>query len=282
MRERRMIVAQDAEISMSRQCSLLSIHRSGLYYKSKGETELNLCLMRLVDEHFLKYPFKGVRRMRRWLGEQGYQVSRKRIARIYRVMGLKTIYRKPWLSLPDKQNKVYPYLLKDLRIERSNQVWAADITYVPMKKGFLYLMAIIDLHSRLVLNWSLSNSLEAAWCCKVLKEAIAGHGKPEIFNTDQGSQYTSEAFTEILSNNEIRISMDGKGRAIDNIFIERLWRTVKYEYVYLNPAQDGVELYRGLQEYFSFYNCSRHHQSLGYRTPQQVHLDLSDSEIKVA
>lgn len=282
MRERRMIVAPDPALSLSRQCKLLGIHRSGLYYKSKGESELNLSLMRLIDEHFLKYPFKGTRRMKRWLKDQGFKVDRKRVTRLYRVMGLKTIYRRPWLSQPDRQNKVYPYLLKDLRIERPNQVWAADITYVPMRKGFLYLMAIIDLHSRFVVNWSLSNSLEAAWCCEVLKEAIARHGKPEIFNTDQGSQYTSEAFTEILNKKEIRISMDGKGRAIDNIFIERLWRTVKYEFVYLNPASDGVELYRGLQEYFKFYNGSRHHQSLGYQTPEQVHFDLAGTEMKVA
>lgn len=282
MRDRRTIVSPDGTISMVRQCTLLDLHRSGLYYKGKGESDWNLELMRLIDEHFLRYPFKGVRKMVRWLRDQGHWVNRKRVARLYRIMGLKTIYRKPWLSLPDKQNKVYPYLLKDLRIERPNQVWAADITYVPMKKGFLYLMAIIDLHSRYVLNWGLSNSLEAAWCCELLKEAIARHGKPEIFNTDQGSQYTSEAFTDVLNSHEIRISMDGKGRAIDNIFIERLWRTVKYEFVYLNPATDGAELYRGLQEYFTFYNCSRHHQSLGYRTPEQVHFDLSGPEMKVA
>lgn len=282
MRDRRTIVSPDGTISMVRQCTLLDLHRSGLYYKGKGESDWNLELMRLIDEHFLKYPFKGVRKMVRWLRDQGHWVNRKRVARLYRIMGLKTIYRKPWLSLPDKQNKVYPYLLKDLRIQRPNQVWAADITYVPMKKGFLYLMAIIDLHSRYVLNWGLSNSLEAAWCCELLKEAIARHGKPEIFNTDQGSQYTSEMFTDVLNSHEIRISMDGKGRAIDNIFIERLWRTVKYEFVYLNPATDGVELYRGLQEYFTFYNCSRHHQSLGYRTPEQVHFDLSGPEMKVA
>jgi putative transposase len=282
MSGRKSIVAPNQPLSMNRQCRLLSLHRSGLYYKAKGESEQNLELMRLIDEHFLKYPFKGARRITRWLRDQGHQVNRKRIARLYRLMGLKTIYRKPWLSYPDKKNKVYPYLLKDLRVGQPNQVWSTDITYVPMKKGFLYLMAIIDLHSRYVINWGLSNSLEASWCCQVLKEAIERHGKPEIFNTDQGSQYTSEAFTGILNKNEIRISMDGKGRAIDNIFIERLWRTVKYEYVYLNPAQDGVELYRGLQEYFRFYNCDRHHQSLDYRTPQQVHFGSNDSALQVA
>ena len=282
MKDRKLIVTPGQSLSMNKQCCLLSLHRSGLYYKAKGESSQNLELMRIIDEHFLKYPFKGVRRMTVWLRSEGHKVNRKRIGRLYRLMGLKTIYRRPWLSQPDKQNKVYPYLLKDLRIERPNQVWAADITYVPMKKGFLYLMAIIDLHSRYVINWGLSNSLEAGWCGEVLKEAISRHGQPEIFNTDQGSQFTSELFTGVLNKNEIRISMDGKGRAIDNIFIERLWRSVKYEHVYLNPAADGVELYRGLQEYFTFYNQARHHQSLEYRTPHQAHFGDDTSILHVA
>ena len=281
--ERKTIVAPDMALSMSRQCQLLNLHRSGLYYRAKGESEQNLNLMRLMDEHFLKYPFKGVRKMTVWLKGEGYQVNRKRVGRLYKLMGLQTIYRKPWLSWPDKRNKVYPYLLKGLPIVRPNQVWAADITYVPMRKGFLYLMAIIDLHSRYVIAWSVSNSMDAEWCSEVLREAILRHGKPEIFNTDQGSQFTSDAFTGILKEHEIRISMDGKGRALDNIFIERLWRTVKYEHVYLNPALDGVELYRGLEEYFGFfYNCSRHHQSLGYRTPEQVYTDSKEAVLKAA
>ena len=282
MKDRQGIVNKGASVSISLQCKLLSLHRSGLYYKAHCEGAENLNLMRLMDEHFLKYPFKGVRKMTVWLKGEGYWVNRKRVGRLYKLMGLQTIYRKPWLSWPDKKNKVYPYLLKGLPIVRPNQVWAADITYVPMKKGFLYLMAIIDLHSRYVINWSVSNSMDAEWCSEVLHEAILRHGKPEIFNTDQGSQFTSDAFTEILKQNEIKISMDGKGRALDNIFVERLWRTVKYEHVYLNPALDGVELYRGLEEYFAFYNCSRHHQSLGYRTPEQVYTDNNEAVLKVA
>ena len=282
MKDRQGIVNKAAAVSISRQCKLLSLHRSGLYYRAQSEGGENLNLMRLMDEHFLKYPFKGVRKMTVWLKGEGYQVNRKRVGRLYKLMGLQTIYRKPWLSWPDKRNKIYPYLLRGLPIVRPNQVWAADITYVPMKKGFLYLMAIIDLHSRYVITWSVSNSMDAEWCSEVLREAIIRHGKPEIFNTDQGSQFTSDAFTGILKEHEIRISMDGKGRALDNIFVERLWRTVKYEHVYLNPALDGVELYRGLEEYFTFYNCSRHHQSLGYRTPEHVYTDNTEAVLKVA
>lgn len=269
-------------MSISRQCRLLNLHRSGLYYTAKTEAEENLYLMRLIDEHFLKYPFKGTRRMTVWLKEQGYKVNRKRVSRLYRLMGLRTIYRKPRLSDPNKQHKIYPYLLKNLPIVHPNQVWAADITYVPMRKGFLYLMAIIDLHSRYVLNWSISNSMDADWCRGVLQEAINRHGVPEIFNTDQGSQFTSEAFTSILIENQIKISMDGKGRAVDNIFVERLWRTVKYEHIYLYPASDGVELYEGLKEFFRFYNDDRHHQSLAYRTPEKIFRNESSSVMKAA
>ena len=277
-----MLVNRESTLSVSRQCRLLNLHRSGLYYTAKLEAEENLYLMRLIDEHFLKYPFKGTRRMTVWLKEQGYNVNRKRVSRLYRLMGLRTIYRKPRLSDPNKQHKIYPYLLKNLSIVRPNQVWAADITYVPMRKGFLYLMAIIDLHSRYVLNWSVSNSMDADWCSGVLKEAINRYGVPEIFNTDQGSQFTSEAFTSVLIENEIKISMDGKGRAVDNIFVERLWRTVKYEHVYLYPASDGVELYEGLKEFFRFYNFDRHHQSLAYRTPEKIFRSASPAIMNAA
>jgi putative transposase len=282
MKQRQEIVDKDSPLSISLQCELLSLHRSGLYYKARGEKEENLKLMRLMDEHFLKYPFKGVRKMTVWLQEQGYRVNRKRVGRLYKLMGLQTIYRKPWLSWPDKKNKIYPYLLKGLSVVRPNQVWATDITYIPMKKGFLYLIAIIDLYSRFVLSWSVSNSMDAAWCSGVLKETIARYGKPEIFNTDQGSQFTSEDFVGILLQHQIKVSMDGKGRALDNIFVERLWRTVKYEHVYLNPATDGVELYNGLQEYFEFYNCARHHQSLDYQTPEQVYTGTYTELLKEA
>lgn len=282
MKQRQEIVDKDSPLSIRLQCELLNIHRSGLYYKAQGEKEENLKLMRLMDEHFLKYPFKGVRKMAVWLKGQGYRVNRKRVGRLYKLMGLQTIYRKPWLSWPDKKNKVYPYLLKGLPIVKPNQVWATDITYIPMKKGFLYLIAIIDLYSRFVLGWSVSNSMDAAWCSGVLKGTIARYGKPEIFNTDQGSQFTSEGFVGILLQHGIKVSMDGKGRALDNIFVERLWRTVKYEHVYLNPATDGTELYNGLQGYFGFYNCARHHQSLDYQTPEQVYTGTYTEMVKEA
>lgn len=265
-----MVEPDHQTISIERQCNLLSIHRSGFYYTPVGESGLNLELMKLIDQHFLKYPFKGSRRMTSWLQESGYKVNRKRIQRLYKLMGLYTIYPKPNLSKPDALGYKYPYLLKGLRAERMNQVWAVDITYIPMKKGFMYLTAIIDLYSRYVVNWSVSNTMAAAWISETIKEAIRQHGKPEIINSDQGSQFTSNEYMELLKGNEIAISMDGKGRATDNIFIERLWRSLKYEYVYLNPADDGLQLYRGLNEWFEFYNHKRHHQSLGQRKPAEL------------
>jgi putative transposase len=227
--------------------------------------------MRLIDEQYLKTPFYGIRKMTMFLSSLGYKVNRKRVRRLMRLMNLSAIYNRPNTSKAEKFHRKYPYLLKGLTIDRSNQVWAADITYIPMKRGFLYLMAIIDLHSRYVINWSISNSMDAAWCSQVLQEAIEKHGKPEIFNTDQGSQFSSDVFTEILKNEGIQISMDGKGRAIDNIFIERLWRSVKYENIYLHAYQDGVELYQGLEKYFDFYNTERFHQSLNYKTPDMIY-----------
>ncbi len=268
---RRMVEMQSPTHSISEQCRMLSVHRSGLYYKPEGESEENLHLMRLIDEQYLKTPFYGFRKMTKFLKEEGYPVNRKRVRRLMRLIGLCAIYSKPYLSDPDKKHKKYPYLLKGLKIEKTNQVWAADITYVPMKKGFLYLIAIMDLHSRYVLNWGLSNSMDAEWCTEVLKETIAMHGKPEIFNTDQGSQFTSESFTKVLLDEKIQISMDGKGRACDNIFIERLWRSLKYENIYLHAYQDGVELYEGLKKYFQFYNHQRYHQSLNYKTPGEIY-----------
>jgi putative transposase len=272
---RKMIEMQSQSYSISEQCRMLSIHRSGLYYGPVGESEENLILMRLIDEQYLKTPFFGFRKMTKHLIESGYNVNRKRVRRLMRLMGLTAIYSKRFLSDPDKNHRKYPYLLKGLKIEKTNQVWSADITYIPMKRGFLYLLAIMDLHSRYVINWSLSNSMDADWCASVLKEAIEKHGKPKIFNTDQGSQFTSEAFTGILLNEEIQISMDGKGRACDNIFIERLWRSVKYENIYLHAYQDGVELYKGLEDYFHFYNKDRYHQSLDYKTPFQIYRSVA-------
>lgn len=268
---RQMVDKQHSSLSIAGQCRLLGIHRSGLYYESVNETEENLTIMRLLDEQYFKTPFYGVRRLTVWLKSQGYIINRKRVKRLMELMGWQTIYRKPWLSKPDKEHKIYPYLLKGLSINRANQVWAMDITYVPMKRGFMYLCAVIDLHSRYVVNWSVSNSMTAEWCSQVVAEAVEQYGPPQIVNTDQGSQFTSDVFIAQLKEKGIQPSMDGKGRAIDNIFIERLWKTVKYEHVYLKVPDDGVQLYEGLNEYFSFYNSSRPHQSLGYQTPAMLY-----------
>ena len=248
---------------------MLQIHRSGLYYKPKGESELNLELMRLMDQHYLEYPFKGAKRMHTWLTmDKGFTVNLKRIERLYyKVMGLRAIMPGRHTTKRNKSHKVYPYLLRNLKIERSNQVWTLDITYIPMRKGFMYLVAVIDLHSRFVLNWSVSNVMDAQWCKETLEEAIEIHGKPEIVNTDQGSQFTSEEFTGFVLSNEIRLSMDGKGRAIDNVFIERLWRSVKYESIYLNPPDSGIDLYQQLKRYFYFYNNERRHQGINNQIP---------------
>lgn len=272
MPERRvMINKQQSSLSVVQQCRLLNVHRSGLYYQPCKESEENLFVMRLLDEQYFKTPFYGVRRLTARLKQQGYCINRKRVKRLMELMGWQTIYRKPNTSKPCKENRIYPYLLRGLDINRANQVWAMDITYVPMRKGFMYLCAIIDVHTRYVVNWSLSNTMTAEWCMQVVSEAIGQHGQPEIMNTDQGSQFTSEVFTALLKEKEIQISMDGKGRAIDNIFIERLWRSVKYEHIYLSVPEDGVSLYEGLNDYFCFYNSERLHQSLGYKTPEVLY-----------
>jgi putative transposase len=271
IQRRDMVDKQHSSLSVVQQCRLLDLHRSGLYYQPCSESEKNLTILRQLDEQYFKTPFYGVRRLTAWLKGQGYDVNRKRVKRLMQLMGWQTIYRRPNTSKPCKEHRIYPYLLKDLSINRYNQVWAIDITYVPMRKGFMYLCAIIDVHTRYVVNWSLSNTMTAEWCTMVVSEAIEQHGKPEIMNTDQGSQFTSDVFTELLKDKQIQISMDGKGRAIDNIFIERLWRTVKYEHIYLKVAEDGVNLYDGLNEYFCFYNSERLHQSLGYKTPEVLY-----------
>lgn len=255
-------------LSVARQCELLEIHRSGLYYQPKAESSLNLELMRLIDEQFMKHPFMGVPRMTVWLKkDKGYQVNKKRISRLYKLMGIEAIAPKPNTSKPGKQNRLYPYLLKGLKVSRPNQVWAVDITYIPVQGGYLYLIAIIDLYSRFVVGWSLSNTMQAEWCQATLQTAIETHGTPEIVNSDQGSQFTSELFTSFVTESGIRMSMDGKGRAIDNVFIERLWRSVKYEQVYLYPATDGIECYKGLNQYFEFYNYHRRHQAINDQVP---------------
>jgi len=258
---------------MVRQCTLLDISRSGLYYQPVGISEEDFTLMKLIDRQYLATPFYGARKIAAWLKSQGQMVNRKRVRRLMRIMGLKAIYRRPRTSNPAVGHKIYPYLLGGMKITRPNQVWAADITYIPMARGFLYLVAIIDWYSRYVLSWKLSNTLDADFCVKALEEALE-KGKPEIFNTDQGSQFTGEAFTGLLKQHGIRISMDGKGSYNDNLFIERLWRSVKYEEVYLKAYQDGREARIGLGNYFRFYNTERPHQTHCYRTPAEVYTTI--------
>ena len=272
MQERREKIDKDGKVlNISKQCELLSIHRSGLYYSSAVEKEENLQIMELLDKQYFETPFYGVLRLTAHFQNLGFKINVKRMRRLMKLVNWKTIYREPKTTIINKLHKKYPYLLKDLKIEKTNQVWATDITYIPMRKGFMYLIAIIDLHSRKVLNWSLSNTMSADWCAEVLQETIKNHGCPEIFNTDQGSQFTSDVFINVLKSNEIKISMDGKGRALDNIFIERLWKSVKYEHVYLYVYEDGVSLYKGLEKYFEFYNDRRLHQSLNYKTPNEIY-----------
>jgi putative transposase len=271
------MIDKGINISQCRQCELLRIHRSGLYYAPVPESEQNLHLMRLIDEQYYKTPFYGIRRLTAWLRQLGHKVNRKRIKRLMELIGWRTIYRKRNTSKKDKQNPVYPYLLKDLVIDHPNQVWATDITYVPMRRGFMYLCAIIDVHTRFVVNWGISNTMTSAWCRQIVEEAIETYGQPEIINSDQGSQFSGFEYTSLMTEREnpIAISMDSKGRAIDNIFIERLWKSVKYECVYLNAFEDGVQLYEGLQNYFQFYNTERLHQSLDYKTPERVYRNVA-------
>ncbi len=270
--ERKQHIDKAGQLSVVKQCELLEVHRSGLYYQPVPETTYNLELMRLIDEKHMLHPWLGVPRMTKWLRlDMGHQVNHKRIERLYGLLGIQALGPKPNTSKPGKGHKIYPYLLRHLVVDRPNQVWAMDITYIPVQGGYLYLVAVIDLYSRYVLNWSLSNSMTSRWCRQTLDEAIQRFGKPEIINTDQGSQFTAEEFSLYVVNDlEIRLSMDGKGRAIDNIFIERLWRSVKYEHVYLFPASDGLECYQGLKTYFRYYNEERRHQSLEDQTPLTV------------
>lgn len=270
--QRKQHIDKASQLSVVRQCELLKIHRSGLYYQPLPESPLNLDLMRQIDEKHMLHPWLGVPRMTQWLRKDlGYMVNHKRVERLYGLLGIQALGPKPNTSKPGKGHKVYPYLLRKLPINRVNQVWAMDITYIPVQGGYLYLVAIIDLYSRYVLNWSLSNTMTSKWCRQTLEEAVRQFGKPEIVNTDQGSQFTADEFTQYIVNDlKIQLSMDGKGRAIDNIFIERLWRSVKYEHVYLFPANDGLDCYRGLKDYFRYYNEERRHQNLDDETPLTV------------
>jgi len=256
---------------VTRQCELLEINRSSVYYKPKEDSHLNQELKTLIKEKYEQHPYYGVPRMYQWLKhDKGYDINKKRIERLYKKMELKAVMPKKNLSKPIKEDEKYPYLLKNLIINKPGQVWQTDITYIPMKKGFLYLTAIIDVFSRMVISWSVSNTMSAGWCRSVMKNAVKKYGKPEIVNTDQGSQYTSSIFIDYLKENKIKISMDSKGRALDNIYIERLWRSVKYEDLYLRSYKNGLELYKGIKTYFEFYNFERRHQGIAYRTPAEV------------
>jgi putative transposase len=269
--KRRWIDRHDASLSIVRQCRLANLPRSSWYYQPAIETPQNLALMRRIDELYLEHPFYGSRRMAVELG-----VNRKRAARLMRVMGLETIYPRRRTSQPAVGHKIYPYLLRNLAIVRPDQVWSTDITYIPLRQGFLYLVAVLDWFSRYVLAWRLSNTLSGAFCVEALEAALA-RGRPEIFNSDQGSQFTAEAFTARLEREGVAISMDGQGRALDNVFIERLWRSVKYEEVYLKDYRDGWEAEASLADYFCFYCDRRRHQSLAYRTPAEVYREGSNN-----
>jgi putative transposase len=261
-----MVDDKHPSLSIVRQCALLKIARSTYYREPTGETPLNLKLMRLIDHEFLKNPFYGTRQMARRLRTLGYNVGRKRVKRLMRKMSLAGIYQAPKTSTPHPEHKVYPYLLRDVAIEEADHVWCADITYIPMRRGFLYLVAIMDWATRAVLSWRLSN-MDASFCVEALEEAIDRYGTPKIFNTDQGSQFTSYDFTGVLKEHGIRISMDGKGRWMDNVFIERLWRSLKYECVYLHDFENGIEARDGIARWMGFYNHERPHSALGDTTP---------------
>ena len=261
------------DLSVRRQCQLLSLTRSSLYYAKQPENIFNLEIMPLIDQIYTEMPFYGVRKITKELQDRGYRVNHKRISRLMRLMGLEAIYQKPNLSQPNKENRIYPYLLTGLNINRPNQVWATDITYIPMERGFVYLIAIMDWYSRYVLSWRISTSLDTSFCLDALQEALRKYGAPEIFNQDQGSQFTSQEWTQALLDAGIRISMDGKGRYLDNIFVERLWRTVKYEDVYLKRYETVRQVKEGLKAYFELYNHRRLHQALDYKTPAQTYFN---------
>ncbi len=269
--KRQKVMKSHPRLSLNEQCKLLEIHRSGLYYKPKGESILNLKLMKEIDKYFLEHPYYGVERMTDYLKlDLGYNVNIKRIRRLYKLMGLQTIYAKPKTTIRDKTSYIYPYLLKDLKIDHPNQVWQTDITYIPMFRGFMYMAAIIDVHSRKILNWSVSNSMSAEWCTELLNDTVKEYGVPKIHNSDQGSQYTSDLYITALKKHQIQISMDGKGRALDNIYIERFWKSLKYEKIYLNPPNGGLDLYKKVKQYIEFYNTKRRHTEIGKVAPDQI------------
>jgi putative transposase len=266
-----MIDRAQVDLSVRRQCELLRVSRSGLYYEPEPTSPEQLALMRRIDELHLRYPFFGSRKISDALRKEGRDANRKRIQRLMRLMDLEAIAPKPKTSEPHPEHVVFPYLLRGLTISRVNQVWATDITYIPMKTGFVYLVAIMDWYSRRVLSWRLSNTLDSSFCVDALEEALARFGQPEIFNTDQGAQFTADVFTKTLRDRGIAISMDGKGRCLDNVFVERLWRSLKYEEVYLHAYASVREARDGIGRYLAFYNDERAHQALGYQTPAAFH-----------
>jgi putative transposase len=266
-----MIDKADETMSMRAQCELLGLNRSGLYYKPTAMSAINIELMHMIDEEYTRHPYVGVARMVAYLRDAGKKCGAKRVRSLMRVMWFEAIYPKPDTSMPNLQHRVYPYLLRDVEINRVNQVWSTDITYIRLSHGFAYLVAIMDWHSRSVLSWRLSNTMDVSFCLEALDEALNEYGSPEIFNSDQGSQFTSAEFIDRLKAQHISISMDGRGRALDNIFIERLWRSVKYENVYINGYETMLEAQKGLADYFKYYNFDRLHQSLDYKRPMAVY-----------
>ena len=265
--KRTLIDRKHPHLSLCAQCILLTLSRSSVYYTPSTESEENLSIMAFLDKQYYETPFYGSRKLTVILKQAGYKVSRKRVSRLMKLINWQTFYRAPNTSLRNKEHKIYPYLLRNMSIEKKNQVWSTDITYIAMPRGFMYLCAIIDVHTRYVVGWGISNTMTAEWCLDVLKDAINKHGVPEIVNTDQGSQFTSDVYTSYLNENKIKISMDGKGRALDNIWIERLWRSVKYEDIYLKCYTTVAELEIGIENYFEFYNIKRPHENLNYKTP---------------
>jgi putative transposase len=268
-----MVDVNHPRLSIVRQCEMVAISRSSFYYRPTGESDENLELMRRIDEQFLDTPWYGSRQMARHLRRRGYPVCRKRVRRLMRQMGLVAIYQTPRTSKPHPEHRIYPYLLRGLSIDRPNQVWCADITYIPMFRGFLYLVAVMDWSTRAVLSWRLSNTLDPSFCVAALREAMSRHGTPGIFNTDQGSQFTCEDFTDVLKEGGVRISMDGKGRWMDNIFIERLWRSLKYECVYLREFDTGLEATREIGAWLNYYNEDRPHSVFDDKTPMEVYTE---------
>ncbi len=272
---RTMVEPDNYTISIVAQCDLLSLHRSGVYYEPVPEKQENLDIMEFMDKQYFETPFYGVKRLLILLIGMGYTINSKRLRRLMKVVGWQTLYPTKRTTKINPDHYKYPYLLTGLSIVRKNQVWEIDITYVPMKKGFMYLFAIIDVHTRYIVGWSLSNTMTAAWCIETIQEAINVHGNPEIINSDQGSQFTGGAYVKFIQQNEIKISMDSKGRAIDNIYIERFWRSVKYEHIYLFSYETGTQLWKGLNWYFVFYNEKRIHESLEYKTPNSMYMRVA-------